>query len=363
MRVLLVTTDIDHIEPHQYVGAKAKGAEVSVICERGARNLEIFSNAGIHVEQIEFGGRRHAKTISTIREIVRKYSPDIVHVLRKKALSNTIPALMHSEAKLIAYRGIVGNLSFLDPISWMTFLNPRVDRIVCVAEAIRRHFLRMGFGPLRLSPEKVITIHKGHRTEKYREVEKVDLTSYGIPPTDKVIACTGAMRARKGVHLLVEAFSRMSCENTSLLLVGEIRDPRINKAIQKSTRRNKIFTLGNVPQPEALAIAGSVDVIVMPSTKREGLPRALIEAMAQGTPAVVTDIGGSPELVEDGISGYVVPPGNVGALSTALDKIVANTQLTDMGENARQRIEEHFHVSQTVEKNWALYNELLASSS
>lgn len=363
MKVLLITTDIDHIEPYQYVGLKAKGVDVFALVADDAINLDVFDEYGIEYKRIAFNARRDKQAIQIIKKHIQSIQPDIVHVLRKKALSNTIPALKNSNAKLVTYRGIVGNLSFLDPISWMTFLNPRVDRIICVAEAIRQHFLKMGWGPIKLQPDKIVTIHKGHKTERYETVEKINLTQFGVPKGAVVIGCTASMRPRKGVDILVKAFSNMNAENAHLLLVGEVKDKRINEAIENSSAKERIHVLGQVPQATALSIAGSVDVITMPSTKREGLPRALIEAMAQGTPGVVTNVGGSPELIIDSKTGWVVPPNDVSTMTQALSKMVENPQMVrDMGEASKVHMKSHFHVEQTIEKTWALYKDVLNRS-
>ena len=359
MKLLLISTDIDHVEPYQYVGAHLLRAELRVICAHDCINLEAFEEHQIPIKKIHFSGWRSKSNINDIRQSIDDFQPDIVHVLRKKALLNTIPAMSESKAKLVVYRGIVGNLSFFDPVSLLSFLNPRVDRIVCVADAIRRHFVSMGFGPVKLDPEKLLTIHKGHVVEKYANVPKADLSKYGVPAGHKVIGFCGSMRPRKGIHNLVQAFSVLDDKNTALLLVGDLNNDKVRDAIANSTRTNKIFTVSKVPQAEALSIAGSFDVATMPSTKREGLPRALIESMAQGVPAVVTNIGGSPELVEHGKSGFVVPPNDVSALRDALNKILDAETLQLMGSSAAQRIKQHFHVNDTIERNSNLYMQLL----
>ncbi|MEM8497761.1 MAG: glycosyltransferase family 4 protein [Pseudomonadota bacterium] len=362
MKLMVVTTDIDHVEPYQFLGAKQKGAEVTVLCASNCTNLELFSGNDIPVQKVAFKGKRNRGNIDTIRQAIDSFEPDIVHVLRKQALLSTIPAMSNSEAKLIAYRGIVGNLSFFDPFSLLSFLHPRIDRIVCVAEAIRAHFLKMGFGPVRLSPRKVITIHKGHVTEKYNAVPDIDLKQYGIPADYQVIGFCGAMRPRKGIDILVRAFSEMRREKVALLLVGDLRDKKAKQAIAASKKRGLIFTIGKVEQHAALSINGAIDVTTMPSIKREGLPRALIEAMGQGTPAVVTRVGGSPELVEHGNCGFVVPPGDIAAFATALDELLDEQTCSRMGEQAQKRIHNHFDVTATIERNWALYQELLSEN-
>jgi len=289
-----------------------------------------------------------------------------VHVLRKKALSNVIPAMKGSQAKLIAYRGIVGNLSFFDPGSWMTFLNPRVDKIICVADAIRRHFVNMRLGFYKLDKNKFVTIHKGHLIEKYDDVKKYDLSEYKIAKDSFIVGCVASMRPRKGVDFLVKAFNQLLRErkNCYLLLVGSIRDKKINQAIKLCPHPERVILLGNVSQQKAISISGSLDVIVMPSIKREGLPRSLIEAMAQGVPAVVTDIGGSPELIEQNISGIVIPPKNSQVMTDAFKTLYDNPEKRQlMGKAVKQRISEHFHVKKTIEKNYHLYCELLSDKN
>ncbi len=362
MRILLVTTDIDHIEPLQFIGAQDKGATVEVICSPRCINLELFEQAAIPVHKMHIHGWRNRAVVGQLKQHIERFQPDIVHVLRKPALLHIIPALRGSKAKLIAYRGIVGNLSFLDPKSLLSFLHPRVDCIVCVADAIRQHFLRMGFGPLRLDPSKLVTIYKGHSLARYQEVARIDVSQFGVPIGPAIIGFCGAMRPRKGVDILVEAFGLMQNRSSVLLLVGDITAPRITKAIRNSPRQDAIFCAGRVSQADALALNGRFDVTTMPSLKREGLPRALIEAMAQGTPAVVSNVGGSPELVEHGVSGLVVPPGDAPALAQALDRILEKHTLQTMGEAARQRIASQFNVRTTVEQNWALYQRLLSHS-
>jgi glycosyltransferase involved in cell wall biosynthesis len=104
------------------------------------------------------------------------------------------------------------------------------------------------------------------------------------------------------------------------------------------------------------------DVFVLPSLRREGLPRAVIEAMAYRTPPIVTNCGGSPELVEDGVSGLVVPPGDDGAIANAVRKLAADPAVReDMGKAARERIRLHFNIENTIRKTLKLYQAVLAA--
>jgi glycosyltransferase involved in cell wall biosynthesis len=99
---------------------------------------------------------------------------------------------------------------------------------------------------------------------------------------------------------------------------------------------------------------------VLPSLKREGLPRSVIEAMAYETTPVVSDSGGNPELVENGVSGLVVPAGDVNALGQALLSLYRDRdRCRQLGTQARVRIATDFRVEATVEKTLALYREIV----
>ena len=99
----------------------------------------------------------------------------------------------------------------------------------------------------------------------------------------------------------------------------------------------------------------------MPSTKREGLSRAVIEAMCYGIPPIVTNVGGLPELVTDKESGFVIPPSDPRALARAIIDLYENPETRKrLGENARVRIRTHFNINTTVEQTRKVFEELMA---
>lgn len=363
MRVLYVFTKIDRGECHSVLGLREAGVEVIVVCQPNADLKEPLIEAGIPVHILSFGSRRDRRAIAELRALIQSVEPDIVHVFTKLALSNTLVALKGLSPRLVAYRGIIGNLSYLDPTSWMSFLHPRVDRIICVAEAIRQYMLSLRLLWMHIPAHKVVTVHKGHEVEWYTQNGKADLSSIGIPEGSPVVGCVARMRPRKGVPVLIKAFERLPQElQAHLVLIGKVEDPRIEKAIRKSPAKERIHVLGF--RPDAARLAGALDVLVLPSLRREGLPRAVIEAMAQQIPVIVTDSGGSPELLEDFKSGRIVPPRDPKALSEALESILRETAVATLyGKAAQIRIRQVFNVRQTVEKTLKVYRGLLAEIS
>ena len=108
-------------------------------------------------------------------------------------------------------------------------------------------------------------------------------------------------------------------------------------------------------------ILPNCDISVLPSLRREGLPRGIIEAMIGGAVPIVTDSGGSPELVEHGKSGFVVPPGESQPITDRILELYNDRELhRRMSEAAQERIRKDFTVEETARQTMALYRELLA---
>jgi glycosyltransferase involved in cell wall biosynthesis len=316
-----------------------------------------LTDAGVPIIDLLLRKNFDRDGIRRLREEFDRRQYDIVHTFNNKAISNVLRAARGRDIRVVAYRGIVGAVSFFDPMSWMRYLNPRIDRIICVCEAIRQHFLHMRPAFLRMPEQRPVTIHKGHRLEWYDQ-SPADLTELGLPDDAFVITCVANYRPRKGVEVLVEAMAHLSDDIPAhLLLVGNMSGPRLDRRIAESPARDRIHRPGY--RKDAPRISAASDVFCLASTKREGLPRSVIEAMAYGVPPVVTNSGGSPELVIDGESGLVVPVKDPAALAAAFAALYRNpARRKQMGKAAQTRIATHFRNEDTVAKTIALYQEL-----
>lgn len=358
IRSLCITESADRPTVATFIGMHNAGIEVTVVCPDDHPNNETLRQAGVPTVDIRLPRNFDKPGIAALREELIRGRYHIMHTFNNKAVSNGLRACRGLPVKVICYRGIVGAVSFLDPMSWMRYLNPRIDRIICVAEAIRRHFLEMQPAFLRMPTERPVTIHKGHKLEWY-DATPADLTDYGVPKEAFVIGCTANYRPRKGIDFLIEAIEALPDDIPAhLVLVGRMDARELTARINSSPAADRIHRVGFVDN--APAISAACDVFCMPSTKREGLARAIIEAMAYSVPAVVTDSGGSPELVVDGQCGFVVPPRDAPAIADAIEKLYRDPQLRErMGKAARERIANDFRNEDTVTKTIALYEELV----
>lgn len=362
IRVLCVNDDSGHSGDRptleMITGLHREGIEITVVCMPDHPHYPVLKSKGIPIFEMRFRRNIDRAGARRIRQELVRGKYQIVHTFNNKAISNVIRAARDLPVSIVAYRGIVGAVGFLDPVSWMRYLNPRIDRIVCVAEAIRQHFLSMKPGFLRMPPERPVTIHKGHRLEWYED-EPADLAAFDIPDAAFTIACVANYRPRKGIEVLIDAVEGLPGDIPAhLLLIGHM--DAVRSRVARSSAKERIHILGY--QDSAPTIVAACDVFCLPSIKREGLARALIEAMAYRVAPVVSDSGGSPELVVDGECGIVVPARDSKALAEAIERLYRDPALRRRyGEAARERIGRHFRSEDTVRKTIELYRELVAA--
>lgn len=358
IRSLCITEGADRPTTATFIGMHQAGIHISVVCPADHPNYKLLDDAGVPVIDIRITKNFDNAGTAALREELLRGRHHIIHTFNSRALTNGLRACKGLPVKVVAYRGIVGNVSFFDPVSWMRYLNPRIDRIVCVCDAIRRYFLEMQPAFLRMPATRPVTIHKGHKLEWYTD-PAIDLTTAGIPADAFTIACTAAYRPRKGVEFLIGAIELLPDDIPAhLVLIGNMDAKNLSQRIASSPAKDRIHCVGF--QTNAPAWTASCDVFCLPSTKREGLARSIIEAMSYRVPPVVTDCGGSPELVNDGECGIVVPVRDSQALATAFETLYNDPGLRKrMGDAARDRIAINFRVEDTIQKTIGLYEELV----
>lgn len=359
MKVLCITENSDRPEAETFIGLKKKGVYITVICPNSAPHFNRLTNAGIDVVDYKFKSRIDRSGIKKIRNIINSKQIDILHMFNNKAVSNGLLAAIGLPVKTIAYRGIVANVSFFDPASWMTYLNPKVDRIVCVANAIRDYFHNMSFLGFGLNKDKIITIYKGHDLSWYQDTP-ADLKQFDIPDNAFVVGCIANNRPRKGIQYLIDATNYLPTDsNIHILLIGNMDSGDLLKKIKNSQNRDKIHLTGF--RTDAPSIVAACDADILPAIKREGLPKAVIEAMVYKVPPIVTDSGGSPELIIQNESGIIIPPADSKAIADAIMYLYEHPEeRIQMGEQAQIRIRDYFKNSTTIEKTLDLYKELLS---
>jgi glycosyltransferase involved in cell wall biosynthesis len=182
----------------------------------------------------------------------------------------------------------------------------------------------------------------------------------------RVILYAGRLRSRKAVAVLVAAMPRVlaAVPGCRLVVVGDgEQHERLAAAVRARGLTAHVELAGSLPRASAVARLAEADVFCLPSTY-EGLPLAILEAMAAGLPVVATAVAGNPEAVEDGVTGLLVPPESASALATALVSLLADPERRRlMGEAGRRRAAERFAIAQVVDLHLALLRRLVAAAA
>jgi glycosyltransferase involved in cell wall biosynthesis/peptidoglycan/xylan/chitin deacetylase (PgdA/CDA1 family) len=179
----------------------------------------------------------------------------------------------------------------------------------------------------------------------------------GRPPGPLRVVCVGTLHEVKGQAHLVEACRLLAAGGVDVAcrLIGDGPDRRrLQRAVAEAGLTGRVELAGARTRAEVAAELTAADVLVAPSVptrrgRREGIPVVLMEAMSSGLAVVASDLSGIPELVDDGASGLLVPPGNAHALAAALRALAGDPALRGrLGARGRERVLEEFDAERTA---------------
>jgi glycosyltransferase involved in cell wall biosynthesis len=330
---------------------------VVVPCEGElAQRLRELSVQVIVHELPEIALDRAADDIGSFRfllDVVERCGIDVLHTDGPR---NTFFAGMAAKKKGLP---LVWHIRAFDRDRYDRLLYGLSSRLILVADCLRERFKWVR------DDGKFITIYNGIDPGEFERVSdgagrRGDL---GIGGDKLLIVSVGRIEPLKGQIHLVDACGRIgeSLPEFRLLFVGDTVDPAYRRECEAMAS-----TLGIAGQvvfagehDDIAGILGCADIFVLPSLY-EAFPRAVIEAMGAGLPVIVTDAGGCPEAVEEGLSGFVVPAGNPEALGSRILQLGKDRELRQrMGARGRQRAKTLFDIRENARKTERLYNEIL----
>ena len=358
-RVLCITDRSDLPETELFIGLKNAGVNIDVLCNPTGKYYDKLARSGITAYDLILNTRFSLSGIQYLKQHLQKHPYDILYCFNNKAVSNVMIATRGMNFKIATYRGTVGNINFASPASLTTHLHPRVNRIVCVSNAVRDHIIQMNFLGKKIPPDQVVAIYKGHDISWYRQ-PPADLSEFKLPKNAFVVTFAGRNRPHKGIDYLIDSARYLPPDApVYFLLLGRLEDDKKLRAKIDSNPFKKNIILAGF-RKNAPAIFAASDAFIMPSTKREGLSRAVIEAMSSKTVPIVTDVGGLPELVIDSECGFVVPPQNAKAIAAAIMRLFTDPDKKhQMAMAARDRIKNDFNIATTIINTQKMFEGML----
>jgi glycosyltransferase involved in cell wall biosynthesis len=241
---------------------------------------------------------------------------------------------------------------------WDRFHLRYMDHVVAVSDAQAAKVRKAG-----VPNERLRVIHNAIDPERFVDPDeryRTKLERFFRTPRSHIIATAGRLSPEKGFDVFLNAAARVLETQPDVgfvifghgglkqLLQQQIAMLGVGNSVVLAGFRNDLDRF--IPQ---------LDLFVLPS-HTEGLPNVVLEACAAGVPVVATEVGGTPEVIEDGVSGFLVPPGDADTLANRiLEALESEERMREIGFNGRQRVLEEFTFTAQVEGYLNLFSKLL----
>jgi glycosyltransferase involved in cell wall biosynthesis len=327
-------------------------------------NLELADTAaerGFEVRIFPCKGRFDTHTVRLINDYLVTANVRILHSHNYKSNFYAHMALKNHNARWVVtnHGRRLGSLLLLYNLLDLLVVRP-ADRVIAVSDPIARQLRFVG-----IDSRKICIIYNGVNWEILSQAMPSNSTrqSLGIKQDASVVGTVGSLSKEKGHAYLLEAAANVTqiFPNAVFLLIGNGRE---RKNLERTAYRlgvdDKVIFAGTRNDvPEILSI---LDVFVLPSLK-EGLPMALLEAGAAGVPTIATRVGAIPGVVEDGVTGTLVPSKNSTAIANAIIRMLSDRNAaSEMADNAFERVRDNYSSEKMAVKYLAMYKELLSQN-
>ncbi|RJQ36761.1 glycosyltransferase family 1 protein [Candidatus Parcubacteria bacterium] len=349
--------------------------DIAVACGGNGPLLEKLRERGIRTIPLpwlerDIGIVRELAALGALVALFFRERPDVVHLNSSKvgglgAVAAAIARLGRLSTRPRAIFTVHG-WAFYEPrprwqrwiimtASWATGL--LCDRVILINTADHRSAARF------ISHKKLALVFHGIKPlaalprDEARRALAVR-TGWPFAIDTVLIGAIAELTRTKGLDILLEAAealkNRAGRESWRIVIIGEGEDrAKLAARIAERGLTNAVALAGFIP--DAATLLSAFDIFVLPSRK-EGLPYALMEAMSVGVAAVGSRVGGVPDLIEDNVSGKLVPAGDTTALAEAIGELIEHPGRRRMiGESARQRIRSAFPIDTMVHQTAALY--------
>lgn len=325
---------------------------------------ERLKQLGFKVISLNMTGRPSFRHVRELARIIDHERPDLVHAVMYQAIQLCRLARKRADQKFklvssprVNYRTRSAATLLVDRL-----LKGGDDMLIAECEASRRFLLsRLGY-----DPRKVGVVYNGVDIASWpaskleRSQKRIELR---MSAGELLFGSIGRLDTQKGHVHLVEAMALLRAKvNARCAIIGDgPRRHALELAVSKRAMEKSVLLLGE--RDDVTAWLSTLDVFVLPSLW-EGLPNALLEAMALGLPVVASAVDGIPEVVEHGVTGLLVPPHDPEALAKALSELAADAALRQrLGDAAKKLISEKFTLINMIGEYQKAYRYVLTPRS
>jgi glycosyltransferase involved in cell wall biosynthesis len=332
--------------------------DVRVVSLSHGSSVRRLEKAGIDVCVIDEPDDRLA--VQTLAELLGPTEPEVLHNHMYRAeVIGTRAALLLGEkgCKRPAVISTIhsSRVRCADDRQALRQLTPLMDRLIVVSKAIEQKIREEGRAGAPVS-----LIYNGVDLQRYNHQQPCCTLheDYGIPEASPIVGVVARLEAEKGHRTLIEAWPLVLAAHPEawLLVVGEgsERDSLEAQAASLGISRRVVFTGRREDVP---AVTAALDISVLPSY-REAQGLSVLEAMALSRPVVASEVGGIPEMIENGVSGLLVPPNDHVALADAIVRLLSDHPYADMiAKRGHDLVHDRFCIELMVNSIETLYDE------
>jgi glycosyltransferase involved in cell wall biosynthesis len=324
-------------------------------CVPGAEVAGAIANPAVAIRPLRLAGDLDLGFTLRLKRLLRAEGADLLHVHSRKGDLPAILAGRLAGVPVVFSRRVDNAPNRAD--LWLKF--PLCTRIVTISQGIREVLAAAGVAGPRIACIPSAIDVAGYDTACERAWFRAE---FALEEEAPVLGVVAQLIPRKGHTVLFEALARLLPDHPRLKVLlfgqGPMEEELRRAAARLGLERNVQFAGFRADLPRILPC---LSALVHPAWM-EGLGVSLLEAAACGVPIVASRAGGMPEIVQDGVNGFLIEPGDSAGLAERLGRLLEDPALAvGMGRAGRLRVLERFAVERMVEGNYALYREILAA--
>lgn len=301
----------------------------------------------------------------SIAKLINKYKVDIIHARSRAPAWSAYMAAKATGAKFITtFHGIYNFDGHFK--KYYNSIMTKGERVIAVSDFVKAHIMEQ-YG---VEEERIRVIHRGV-DHNYFDPAKITpeykarfAAKYHVPRDVPIILLPARMTRWKGQMVLVEALNLLRDQNFYCMMVGDLsKHPnfthRVQDKIVSYKLQSKVQLFG--PEMDMLGLYGLADIVLSTSIEPEAFGRVVIEAQAMERQVIATNIGGSAETIEDGVTGYHIKTNDAAELAEKIKQVLSilgTPKAAKIGEAARSSAVKQFSLDSMLKKTLAVYEEL-----
>jgi glycosyltransferase involved in cell wall biosynthesis len=339
-------------------GLQKRGHAIRMIVEPGSPICEMATRQGLPVDPISMRRLQYPIAILAFRRVLLQHRPEILHVnsSRDSWIGSLAARVVSARPAVIRTRHISTPLN--RNIATQVLYRRLLDRVIVTGSELTRRALieRDGLQSDRVAAFPIgIDLHHFRPGPPAGELRK----ELGLPAGRCLIGLISYLRAYKGHEYFIEAAGRVlrRTQDVTFVIVGEGPEEQALKArIARFGLTGPVRMLGF--REDLLNVFRSLDVFVIPSVEADTIPQVLMQALAMELPVISTTVGSIPDVVQDGVTGFVVPPRDAAALADRIITLLADPDLRRaMGARGRALVEREYSLERMLDSLEAVYRQ------